>query len=188
MTAPRGTRDGLGGDSLSPAVIKGGILIFVALTLGAFLLWRGLDQDNGEIAAGDDVQVSDEGSATTVGGSTETTVGDTTTTVAGPARSNAEVTVLVANGSGLPGAAGTVTDTVAAAGYATAEPSNADFVDSTTVYYVGSDEAEAIGVAAAIGLEPVENPGVVQPMPDPAPVDDLRGATVLVVLGPDLAG
>ncbi len=78
-------------------------------------------------------------------------------------------------------------DALTTAGYATTEPDNADFVEVTTVYYVGNDEAEAIGVATTIGLDPAADPGVVQPMPEPAPVADLRGATVLVVLGPEQA-
>lgn len=188
MTAPRGARDGLGGDSLSPAVIKGGILIFVALMLGAFLLWRGLDQDSGEIAAGDDVPVSDEGAATTIAGSTDATGdGATTTSITPDARPNSEVTVMVANGSGISGAAGLVSDDLTEAGYATTEPDNAEFVDTTTVYFVSGDEWEGLGVALTLGLDVEANPDVLQPMPDPAPVPDLRGATVLVIVGPDLA-
>jgi hypothetical protein len=55
-------------------------------------------------------------------------------------------------------------------------------VSSSTVYYADGYEAEAEAVAATLSPQPP-----VAPMPDPAPVADLRGATVLVVVGPDLA-
>ena len=106
----------------------------------------------------------------------------------GAARAPAEVTVLVANGSGVSGAAGDFTGTLNADGYVTAEPANADRKDysTTTVFYVGEEQVEAQAVATALGLDP----NAVQPMPDPPPTEDgdLRNSTVLVVLGTDQAG
>lgn len=109
----------------------------------------------------------------------------TTTTTAAGVRPPAEVSVLVANGSGEAGLAGELSDQVGDAGYETAEPSNVRedvTVPASAVYHADGYEAEAAALAAT--LTPVPP---VAPFPDPAPVDDLRGATILLVVGPDLA-
>lgn len=117
--------------------------------------------------------------------STAPTTTATTTTVADGPRDPEDVTVLVANGSGLQGAAASVTETLDGAGYGTAAPSNVRDgarANASVVYYLEGFEADAEAVAAAFSPAPP-----VAPMPDPAPTDDLRGASVVLVLGPDLA-
>ena len=125
-----------------------------------------------------------EGGATE--GDEETAAGATSTTSVPGARPPADVSVLVANGSGVSGAAGELTERVGEAGYETAQPANIrndGTVQGSTVYYAEGYAAEANALAATLTPPPP-----VAPLPDPAPVDDLRGATVLLVVGPDLAG
>jgi hypothetical protein len=135
-----------------------------------------------ETATEDDDESATE--AATEGDDDAATASSTTTTVAGGRRSG-DVSVLVANGSGVTGLAGELSERVGAAGYETAQPANIDEdepVSSSVVYYADGYADEAQAVAATLSPPPP-----VAPMPDPAPVADLRGATVLVVAGPDLA-
>jgi hypothetical protein len=146
------------------------------------------DEESATETEGDDETATETESddETATEGDDETAAGSssTTTTVAGQ-REPGDVSVLVANGSGVAGLAGDLSERVGAAGYETAEPANIsedDAVSSSTVYYADGYEAEAEAVATTLSPQPP-----VAPMPDPAPVADLRGATVLVVVGPDLA-
>jgi hypothetical protein len=176
------------GDGMSPAVMKGGALIAVALLLGIFLLVKGTEGgESVEAASGPDVTAPPD---TPTDGTAPPATGDdggTTTTTEAPVDVDpSTVTVLVANASGLPGAAGTITTDLGSAGFLTSAPANATIVDDpavTVIYFVGNQEAAGVAVAEALGLDADS----VQPMPDPLPVDDMRGATVLVMLGTDLA-
>jgi hypothetical protein len=58
---------------------------------------------------------------------------------------------------------------------------NAPSAVNSAVYFTPGNEAQAQVVATALGLDA----SVVAPMPTPAPVADLKGATVLVVIGTD---
>lgn len=147
--------------------------------------------DDEAATEGDDEAATETESATegddeaATEGDDETATGSSSTTTVAGQREPGDVSVLVANGSGVAGLAGQLSEEVGAAGYETAQPANIDEdapVSSSTVYYAEgyADEAEAV----AATLSP---PPPVAPMPDPAPVADLRGATVLVVVGPDLA-
>src|SRR5690606_35052381 len=95
-----------------------------------------------------------------------------------------EVTVVVANASGVNGAAAQLTDTLAGQGYQTAPGLNApSSVATTQILYLEGFEQEALALASTIQA-PAEG---VAPMPQPPPVD-LGPAQLLVMLGPDLAG
>lgn len=183
----------LGGD-IGPAAIKGAILIFVALLLGAFLLMQGTDTDVDAASAPSDGTATDNGQTpvATDGDNTDGTVDTTeatTTTEPADVLAPTEITVLVANGSGIPGAAAKVGEDLSAVGYKLAEPDNASQPAATsTVYYIGDFSAEAAGVAEALGLDP-EADGVVAEMPDPIPTLDqnLGAASILVIAGTDIA-
>jgi hypothetical protein len=169
--------------------MRGAVLIAIAVVVGFVLLTYGFPSapDTESAATDGSIPSDDSGSGSTSdGGATAETTAPPTTS--GGARPPAEVTVLVANGSGVPGAASDFTGTLNADGYVTAEPANADRKDYTTtsVFYVGEEQAEAAAVATALGLDP----NAVQPMPDPPPTEDgdLRNSTVLVILGTDQAG
>ena len=122
-----------------------------------------------------------------------TTVPPTTTTSPPTTTTTPLVTagaiVLVANATNIPGGAGRLSNTLTKVGYQTAAPTNAagieEFLDTTKVYFLPAGEAVATGLATVLGV-PLAH------MPTPAPITDatagLGDATVLVMLGKDLAG
>ena len=132
---------------------------------------------------------------TTTSTTTSTTSTTTTTTTTPPTTTTIEVVVeggvlKVANASGMDGAAGKLTLELAALGFQTREPTNTagpdESLDVSKVYVMPGSEAVARSVAALMGgLE-------VLAMPSPAWIKGatagLGDATVLVVLGHDLAG
>lgn len=142
-------------------------------------------------ATGDDGSTADDGSATDAGsadGGDDSAAGDgsgTTTTTVPPATQVTsppnEVAVLVLNaGSGVNGAAGTLTTNLAALGYATLPAANGPEQSRSFVYYEPGFQADAEAIAVAL-----EAPdGSVAPMPSPEPAD-LQGADILILIGPD---
>jgi hypothetical protein len=159
---------------------RGAILVAVAVVIGVLLL-RDDDSATTQVAVGSDT-AADVDSSTGMDVDDEGEDAEATTTTTQPLRDPAEVKVLVANGSGVDGAAGGATDALEALGYVTATPANADRVESTIVYFTTGFQAEAEALAVAIGAPPES----VTQMPAVAPVDDLQLANVLVHLGPDL--
>jgi len=98
--------------------------------------------------------------------------------------------VLVANASGIDGAAASVSGTLASLGFQTVKATNAagyeDSLDVSKVYFAPEAYGPAYSIAQLMG-------GVaVAPMPTPPPIvaalEGLRGANVIVMLGKDLAG
>lgn len=153
--------------------VKGAILVVVAVVIGLVLL-----QDDGASTA--QVAVGAEDNPTEAEDS-DTTSSTTSTTAA--ARPTSEVKVLVANGSGVNGAAGAQSTALEALGYVTANPTDAERVTATVVYFTDGYEPEARALATAIGADE----SAVAMIPTPAPVDDTQLSNLLVVLGPDLA-
>lgn len=206
----RGAASDNAGGEVGPAAIKGGVLIFVALVLGTFLLWRGTDSDLGLASAPDApgvptngaVVAPDEPDGTDVGDEPDDgedpTDGEPTEPAPGPddepddateARPPGEVTVQVANGSGIPGVAGLLGTEIEQEGYSITEATNAKVpVTTSTVHYIDGFEAEAAALAATLGLDPSAD-GVVAEMPSPLPTtsENLEGANLLVIAGPDIA-
>ncbi len=162
------------------SVARGAILVAVAVVIGVLLL-RDDDSSTTQVAVGSDTATDVDEGVTPSDGDDDDAAASSTTTTQAP-RDPAEVKVLVANGSGVNGAAGGTTDALEALGYVTGTPANADRVEATVVYYTTGFQAEAEALAAAIGATPES----VTPMPAVAPVDDLQLANVLVHLGPDL--
>jgi hypothetical protein len=124
---------------------------------------------------------------TTVEQTTTTTIPPTTTTTVALVTDGA--IVLVANATAVPGGAGRLTKELAAAGFQTAKATDAggdeEMLALTKVYFLPAGEAVATSLARALGV-PLAR------MPTPAPITDatlgLGDATVLVMLGKDLAG
>jgi hypothetical protein len=125
---------------------------------------------------------------------TTTTLPPTTTTTSPPTTTTAPLitegaVVRVANATTVPGGAGRLSNELSKVGYQTAAPTNAagneEFLDVTKVYFLPPGEAVATGLAAVLGV-------TLARMPTPAPITDatagLGDATVLVMLGKDLAG
>lgn len=157
-------------------MVKGAILVVVAVIIGVALL-----RDDSSTSA--QVSVGAESPVTTLEGEGEGDDSPTTVPTTVPVRAPSEVKVLVANGSDVNGAAGVQTNALKALGYVTGNPGNAARVPATVVYFTAGYEAEAAELATAIGAPDT----AVQPMPTPAPVDDLALSNILVVIGPDLA-
>ncbi|MET0882147.1 MAG: LytR C-terminal domain-containing protein [Acidimicrobiales bacterium] len=163
---------------------RGLILVAVAVAIGIVLLAAGLD-DSASVT----VRASDD----TSDSNTATDDDDESTVETVPNAEDvnpADVPVVVANGSGLEGAAGAVTEQLAGLGY---DPGSAVDVSADagetlldTVYYITaptSFEAQALKVAADLGL----GPDAVMAMPVPPPAE-IGLAGVLVVLGSQPAG
>jgi hypothetical protein len=166
--------DGSFGRSAGSAALRGALLIAAAVVLGVVLLKA---TDSPEPFA----DISDEVEAGTT--STTETENETSSTTAA-ARDPAQVKVLVANGSGVQGAASRTQERLAAKDYNVIAAVNAKArVPASVVYYTEGYEAEATALAASLG-DPAPT---VQAMPAEPPVDDLQGASVLVVVAADLA-
>ena len=151
----------------------------LAVLLGFFIL-RDLRNDSG-IAAPEDVAPTEEAS-------TETTVEEVVVqTTAAPVVLTA-FKVQVANASGVSGSAGLLTTEMQGKGYIVQPAINKSEITPkqtvTVVYYLLGSEAAAAQVAQELG-------GVAtSPMPTPIPNEtgSLGEASVLVLLGTDLAG
>jgi hypothetical protein len=155
------------------------IIAVLAVLLGFFIL-RDIRSDQGApIATG-----GDEAAAGEV--TTETTVEQapvTTTTLLLTA-----FKVQIANASGVAGSAGQLTTELQGRGYIVQPAMNKSEITPkqtvTVVYYLLGSEAAAAAIATELG-------GVsTQPMPTPIPTEtgNLSEASVLVLLGTDLAG
>jgi hypothetical protein len=105
--------------------------------------------------------------------------GSPTTTVA-----PSKVSVLVANASGVTGAAAAVTNELRPGGWNLESPVNASaHVSTSTVYYLAGQQQSAESIAAALHL----SSSAVGPYTTAAPISSIGTAEVLVVVGPDLA-
>ncbi len=104
----------------------------------------------------------------------------TTTTTVAPSH----VPVLVANASGITGAAGAVTTQLQAGGWDLLPPVNASAqVTKSNVYYLAGQQKAAESIATSLQLPASD----VVPYTTSAPVSSIGTAEVLVVVGPDLA-
>lgn len=153
--------------------MRGALLIVVAVLLGAGLLANGFRDDN--VSAGGGTTQTTRGSGTT---------GTTVSTVV-QAHDPAQVKVLVLNGSGKQGVAGTASDQLKAANYTLPEAGNAKggTLTASIVYFVPGYDADAQTIAAKLGLPAA----AAQPLPNPPPaaVGDAQDANVIVVIGTD---
>jgi LytR cell envelope-related transcriptional attenuator len=164
------------GPARGSSPMRGVVLVAVAAVLGFFVL-RAIDDTGGGPSIADLEAASDTTGAPDTAGSTDTTA-------APQARPPGEVVVLVANASGIQGAAGAQSEAISAGGYQVLEPTNSPTeVEATQVLATAGFEADAAALAAAIGAPET----AVAAMPEPPPFD-LTGANVVVMLGPDLAG
>jgi hypothetical protein len=162
----------------SPSPTVAVVVAVIAAALGFFILKQVSDDEGG-------------GSATPgTDASTETTVPASTATTTAPTVDKASFQVVVANASGVGGAAGKMTTDLQARGYKTLKATNVapgtPQAATTTVYYTAGSQAAANAVLAELGLA-----GPAQPIPATGfvvPDADRAGANVVVVLGKDLAG
>jgi hypothetical protein len=94
------------------------------------------------------------------------------------------VPVLVANASGITGAASAITTQLQTAGWDLLPPVNASTqVTKSNVYYVAGQQRPAQSIATSLQLPAT----AVVPYTTSAPVSSIGTADVVVVVGPDLA-
>jgi len=207
MSAAR-SRGGLG-PSNAAAAPRAFLLIGVAVVIGLVLLWKGLDSSPSDqpaapaapvptteaLATGDpDAGTASSGGSTatpTTAASTPTTAAPTTTAPPMPEPTHApnEVKVLVANGSGVSGAAGKVTDMLSPLGWAMESPANADKTSVSGIYYKTGYARDARVIQEHFG----EDPSILTQVPTgglavPANAEDrVANADIIIILGSDLA-
>jgi hypothetical protein len=141
---------------------------------------------DGTTDAGTDTATDGGTDAVSDGGTDAGTVTSTTLAGSGTTRPPEQVTVLVANGSGTSGAAGTVSDKLKAVNFNTLEPANATATTTSKVYYRPGYDQDAQEVARVVGA----TADLVLPVPDPTgvadnAVDRATQANVIVILGSD---
>jgi len=204
MSTARG-RGGLG-PSNAAAAPRAFLLIAVAVIVGLVLLWKGLDSaPSGQTSApsspasttavpAGDTGATDSGSTDvtpTTAAATPTTSVSTTTAPPMPAPTHApnEVKVLVANGSGVSGAAGRVTDMLSPLGWAMESPANADKTSVSGIYYKNRYARDAQVIQEHFG----EAPNIIEQFPAgglavPANAEErVANADIIIILGSDLA-
>jgi hypothetical protein len=169
---------------MNEGAFRGVVLVAVAVVIGLILLGSGLD-DTGPLTV--DTGEGDEEAAANGDEEEDPT---TDTVLPSDVVDPSGIPVVVANGSGVSGAAGAVTELLIAAGYSPGEPTDTTVPNAETpldtVYYIAeptSFQAQAEQVAADLGLPPES----VVPMPNPPPAD-IGLAGVLVVLGSSPGG
>ncbi len=134
------------------------------------------------------------GTSTPTTGSTASTTATTaahsaSTTPVHPAGSSttippSHVSVLVANASGVTGAAAAVSTLLQPSGWNMESPVNASArVPTSSVYYLAGHQQSALAIASTLHLPAT----AVVPYTTAAPISSIGTAEVLVVVGPDLA-
>jgi len=162
------------------------IVVAVVAVIMGFVILKNITSDSSGDSAGTPSETTNplgtfDPNATTIPLETTTTA---------PAMVYTGATVLVANASGISGTAGQFSKALGQVGFTMATPTNAGGAEAklpvSKVYFLPGGELVAASVAKSMG-------GVaVAAMPTPVPIKDeaagLGEATVLVMLGADLAG
>ena len=141
--------------SMVEAAVRGTGLIALAVAIGIVLLQLSDDNAQPVAAGGEAVEVheSRSGMSTTTAAPTTTTTVTTVTDTAADAPVKG-VTVLVLNGSGRNKQAAPLSERLAAVGYQTLEPGNADRREASVVLCRPEHAGDADPLAAATGLSP----------------------------------
>ncbi|MCB1029546.1 MAG: LytR C-terminal domain-containing protein [Microthrixaceae bacterium] len=155
---------------------RGVALVLVAVLIGGLLIWK--NPGTGQVTTSPDLHSA---TSTTAEGGDEPD--DTTTTTAAPdttAVAQEELTITVANASGVGGAAGNISDKLKAAGYVQVAALNGNQGQPTKVFFDGDTQADAVAVATAIGLPE----STVEARPSEVAIEDAgKTAQVIVILG-----
>ncbi len=185
--------------SAGNAAARGVMLIVVAVLIGVVLLAKGFDGPS-VTSAGPVVTTTTAPSVTTAPvDSTESTTSldnsqstETSAPVAAPApslRPPAEVKVVVANGSGVKGAAGAAKGELTAAGYvAEAKNATTSNIELSAVYYIDGYKEEAKVVAQTLGgTESLLRAAPADPLALIKSPEGLEDFHIFVILGLDKA-
>lgn len=193
--------------------LKGVILVLALIAAGAFVLARGLDDDNDDSSATttqptaeatmEAEEIPDPEETPSEGGeepaapapvpeeTQESAPVPEATQVPVPppeeleCRDPSTIGVLVANGTDVGGAAGRLSGELNTANYVTLPPVNASAQTSSAFYYRAGYEVDAQCVANLLGVG--SGPFFIMPDPPPAGItlDTLGNAFVLILIGPD---
>ena len=153
---------------------RGALLIGLAVILGVVLLQK-VDTGKGSAA-----KVSNETPTSLV-----VTLPPTSTTTTRPP---SQVRVLIANGTTTGGMGGAAQRLITPAGYNVLAPVDATVAAkaarrNTLVYYAAGYDSDARKIATLLALNP---PAPTNPLPATGlPVTDIKGANVVVLIGPD---
>ena len=161
-------------------MLRGALLLAIAVILGVTLL--NTFDDGKDPFAQSLLAAGGKATTTTTVAPPEVT---TTTTAAAPTlRAPADVKVLPANGTGVNKFGARVGDELKKSGFnvLSAVDSTTKGVATSVVYSTAGYEADAVDVAAKLGLPPT----AVQAIAPPVKAVELRGANVIVVAGADL--
>lgn len=160
-------------------------MLVLAAALGAYLVDLGHGAPTRSLGATAPAASGPGTTTPTTGtGPTSTTSTTTTTTVPGGASPSPTVPVLVANASQTNGIAAYYTKKLSSLGWGTLTPVTAATAEATsTVYFASGRQADALAVAAELGLPS----SAVRALATGAPVVGTTGADVVLVAGDDLA-
>jgi hypothetical protein len=150
---------------------RGAALVAIAVIIGVVLLQAIDDGNDGPVGDGGPASTT----TTTTPASTGSSGPETTTTTKAAALPPGQVTVRVLNGSGVAGAAGTLTNTLKAKGYKTLVASDASPRTGTVVYAKTGRTTECTTLSASVPNSKV------QAMPTPVPGG--QDADCIVVIG-----
>ncbi|MDQ3145488.1 MAG: LytR C-terminal domain-containing protein [Actinomycetota bacterium] len=169
------------------ALARGVALIAVAVVIGILLLEATDPPDSlvDPATVATNATAGDDSSSSAPPASDDPEAPGTTAEGGQPAFDPGSVSVLVANGSSVPGAAGRLSATIEEGGYSIAPPADTpEDVDASVVYFVEGFEEAATAIAASLSPAPS-----VAALPDPPPVSagDLGDAEVVVVVAAELA-
>ncbi len=169
-----------GGSGASPVGSTAAIIIAVLAVVGGFLILRSLRDDSGTASTGTTMAPTTAVATTAA----PTTAPPTTIPVV-----KEGATVVVANASGVNGAAGQLTTALEGDGYTMAKATNATSkTEITTVHY---HPANPNALAVATTLAGTLGGAAVSEVPSQAPIEGgalPTGVDVLVLLGSDKAG
>jgi hypothetical protein len=156
--------------------------VLVAFVVATVLLLGVIHPSAAKPASGSTASAASSSTTSTAASSSTTAPahsGSPTTTVA-----PSKVSVLVANASGVSGAAAAVTNELRPGGWNLESPVNASaHVSTSTVYYLSGQQQSAETIATDLRLPS----SAVGPYTTAAPISSIGTAEVLVVVGPDLA-
>lgn len=163
------------GRNVAFSAARGAGLVAVAVIIGIVLLQVIDDGTSGPIGdRGNGGKGGAATSSTTARGGSSTT---STTKAGTPAKLPAQVSVLVLNGSGQPGAATRQTNALKSKGYQTLTPADAPKRQGTVVYAKPTFDRECATVATNVAGNPK-----VEPIPSPPPTGSDK-ANCVVILG-----
>ncbi len=159
---------------------RGVVLVLTGILLGILVLTVALDEPV-KIATASPTTQEDSQESDAENGTQDPT--DTTSEF--PVRDPAVTKVVVANGSGIDGAAGIVTTQLAALNYSTLGARNASPLQSESrIYFLPGWGLEARAVAQALNiLDEAKLTELIQPLPTNFRVAEIEDAKVVVVLG-----